>query len=134
MTNEILNRTFYTDEAWFHLSGYVNSQNFRIWSTDNPYQFIETPLHPEKIGVWAAISPRRNIGPIFFHETVKATLYKDQFLQTFLEDVHDDELQEGYFQQDGATAHTAGSTIDFLEEFYDTRLISRGLWPPGPPI
>lgn len=22
--------------AWFHLSGYVNSQNYRIWSTDNP--------------------------------------------------------------------------------------------------
>jgi hypothetical protein len=27
-----LDRTFYTDEAYFHLSGYVNSQNTRMWS------------------------------------------------------------------------------------------------------
>ncbi|KAJ4441236.1 hypothetical protein ANN_11087 [Periplaneta americana] len=74
MTNEILNLTFYTDEAWFHLSGYVNSQNFRIWSTNNPYEFIETPLHAEKIGVWAAMSRRKIIGPIFFDETVNATV------------------------------------------------------------
>jgi hypothetical protein len=28
--------------------------------------FIESFLHPEKVGVWAAISKRRIIGPIFF--------------------------------------------------------------------
>lgn len=63
---EILSKTFFTDEAWFHRTGYVNSQNFRTWSTENPHVFIETPLHPEKVGVWAAISQRRIIGPIFF--------------------------------------------------------------------
>ncbi|KAJ4432161.1 hypothetical protein ANN_20777 [Periplaneta americana] len=135
MTNEILNQTFYIDEAWFHLSGYVNSQNFRIWNANNPYEFIETPLHAEKIGVWAAMSRRRITGPIFFDETVNATVYREQLLQKFFEEVHDDELQKRYFQQDGATAHTAGSTINFLEEFYDTRLISTGLWPPrNPPL
>ena len=29
----ILDKTFFTDEAWFYLSEYVNSQNLRIWST-----------------------------------------------------------------------------------------------------
>lgn len=28
---------FFTDEAWFHLSGYVNSQNKRIWSYEDPH-------------------------------------------------------------------------------------------------
>ena len=28
---KVLDRIFYTDETWFHLSGYVNSQNTRIW-------------------------------------------------------------------------------------------------------
>jgi hypothetical protein len=27
--------TFYSDEAWFILSGYVNSPNNRYWSTEN---------------------------------------------------------------------------------------------------
>ena len=32
---DVLDVTFFTDEAWFHLSGYVNSQNSRLWSSDN---------------------------------------------------------------------------------------------------
>jgi transposase len=35
----ILDRTYFTDEAWFHLSGYINSQNTRIWGTENPNEF-----------------------------------------------------------------------------------------------
>ena len=27
----ILNNTFFTDEAWFHLSSYTNTQNWRTW-------------------------------------------------------------------------------------------------------
>lgn len=64
--DEVLEKTFFTDECWFHLSGYTNSQNMRMWSAENPHYFIEAPLHPQKIGVWAAISKRRIIGPIFF--------------------------------------------------------------------
>jgi hypothetical protein len=62
----ILEKTFFSDESWFHLSGYVNSQNMRMWSGENPHYYIEVPLHSQKIGVWAAISRRRLIGPIFF--------------------------------------------------------------------
>jgi hypothetical protein len=63
----ILEKTFFSDESWFHrLSGYVNSQNMRMWSDENPHYYIEVPLHSQKIGVWAAISRRRLIGPIFF--------------------------------------------------------------------
>jgi hypothetical protein len=29
---------FFTDETWFQLSGYVNSQNSYIWSATNPYE------------------------------------------------------------------------------------------------
>jgi hypothetical protein len=28
---------FVTDEAWFHLSGYVNSRNSWYWATENRY-------------------------------------------------------------------------------------------------
>ncbi|RZC35577.1 hypothetical protein BDFB_015143 [Asbolus verrucosus] len=65
MNDELLNLTFFSDEAWFHLSGYINSQNMRMWSTDNPHIFIESPLHAQKIGVWMAVSRRRIIGPFF---------------------------------------------------------------------
>ena len=43
-----------------------NSQNFRIWSIENPYVFEETPLHVVKVGVGLAVSRRQFIDPIFF--------------------------------------------------------------------
>jgi len=46
---EILNVTFFTDEAYFHLSGYINSQNSPAWCEHNPHAFYESPLHDEKI-------------------------------------------------------------------------------------
>lgn len=130
--NEILDLTFFTDEAWFHLSGYVNSQNYRTWGAQNPHIFVETVLHPQKVGVWIAISRRRIIGPIFFYDTINAERYQ-AMLGTFIDQLHDDEIQNGFFQQDNARPHVAHSTIAFLEEFYDDRIISANLWPPRSP-
>jgi hypothetical protein len=52
-----LNKIFFTDEAWFYNTGYMNSQNMRIWSADTA---------PEKLDVWIAISGRIPIGLITF--------------------------------------------------------------------
>jgi hypothetical protein len=54
-------------------------------------------------------------------------------LTPFLNQLHDDELVYGYFQQDGATGHTTRATIDFLAEFYDNRIISRNTPNNCPP-
>jgi hypothetical protein len=58
--------TFSTDEAWFHLREYINAQNNRYWSSINPKQTFEVPLHDQKTGVWSAITASRIVGPIFF--------------------------------------------------------------------
>ncbi|XKL65621.1 hypothetical protein PGB90_009041 [Kerria lacca] len=57
---------FFSDEAWVQLDGYINSQNYRMWSTKNPHLYRETGLHPQKIDIWCAISRNRIVGPIFF--------------------------------------------------------------------
>nr|XP_022910373.1 histone-lysine N-methyltransferase SETMAR-like [Onthophagus taurus] len=78
------------------------------------------------------MSRRRIIGPVFFHDTVNAERYQ-ALLQEFIEQLHPDELQQGFFQHDNATAHTARTTERFLQEFYDDRVIGRGCWPPRSP-
>ena len=61
----MLDRVYFSDEAWFHLDEYVNSQDSPIWSNENPHTFHERALHARKIGVWCAISRRRVIEPLF---------------------------------------------------------------------
>jgi hypothetical protein len=100
--DDVLDITFMSDETWFHLFGYIHSQNYRTWATKNPHNFVESNLHPQKIGVWVAMSRRRIIGPIFFNETITAERYRNQILEVFINQQHEDELQTGYFQQDGA--------------------------------
>ena len=76
----ILNDTFFTDEAWFHLSGYTNTQNLRTWTTKNPHATFEKLLHDQKIGVWCAISRSRTLG----QSSLTAPLTLIIILQTFL--------------------------------------------------
>ncbi|GFU52759.1 uncharacterized protein TNCV_1495741 [Trichonephila clavipes] len=47
VAHDFLKRILFSDEAHFWLNGYVNKQNCRIWSEDNPQVYVETPLHPE---------------------------------------------------------------------------------------
>ncbi|GFT16821.1 putative transposable element [Trichonephila clavipes] len=59
-------RILFSDEAHFWLNGYVNKQNCRIWSETNPQVYVETPLHPENLTVWCALSTGGIILPYFF--------------------------------------------------------------------
>jgi hypothetical protein len=70
---------FMSDEAWFHLSGHVNSQNTRYWSAEDPHNLHQLPLQDQKIGVRCAVSASRIIGPIFFDTTVKTDVYLQIF-------------------------------------------------------
>jgi hypothetical protein len=56
---------FFTDEASFHLNGYICSQKSRIWSAANPLALHENPLHLSKIGVWRAVSRKQTMGHSF---------------------------------------------------------------------
>lgn len=130
---EVLDITFYSDEAWFHLSGYVNSQNSRLWSAVNPFEIHEQPLHSLKVGVWIAMSRRRIIGSIFFDGTINSERYIDIILSNFVDQLTDYEKSHSTFQQDGATAHTYNRSLQWLRNIFGDRIISKNLWPPRSP-
>jgi hypothetical protein len=98
----ILDYTWFSDEAWFHLSGYVNSQNTRLWGSENPHALFQEPLHSQKLGVFCAVSQQRIIGPMFFDTTLTSQVYIELFRE-FVNQLDDQELTLGYYQQDGAT-------------------------------
>ncbi|GFX86830.1 transposable element Tc3 transposase [Trichonephila clavipes] len=132
-------RILFSDEAHFWLNGYVNKQNCRIWSEANPQVYVETPLHPEKLTVWCALWAGGIIGPYFFKNnkghnvTVNGDRYRAMITKFFIPELNNHDVQELWFQQDGATCHTARATIDLLKDTFGDRLISRFgpvNWPP----
>ncbi|GFW45502.1 uncharacterized protein TNCV_3244421 [Trichonephila clavipes] len=132
-------RILFSDEAHFWLNGYVNKQNCRIWSEANPQVYVETTLHPEKLTVWCALRAGGIIGPYFFKNyeghnvTVNGDRYRAMITNFFIPELNNHDVQELWFQQDGATCHTARATIDLLKDTFGDRLISRFgpvNWPP----
>lgn len=131
-----------SDEAHFHLSGCVNKQNFRYWSESNPKKLHERPLHSERVTVWCAVASFGVWGPYFFEEEDKAvSVTSDRYVQMLLQFLKPklkelDEEAEIWFQQDGATAHTAKKSMDVLREMFPSHVISlRGDvgWPARSP-
>jgi len=51
----------------------------------------------------------------------------------FVNQLMEDELTTGYYQQDGATCHTANTSMREIESFFTDRIISKNLWPPRSP-
>ncbi|GFV48168.1 uncharacterized protein TNCV_3554471 [Trichonephila clavipes] len=132
-------RILFSDEAHFWLNGYVNKQNCRIWSEANPQVYVETSLHPEKLTVWCALWAGGIIGPYFFKNdeghnvTVNGDWYRAMITNFSIPELNNHDVQELWFQQDGATCNTARATIDFLKDTFGDRLISRFgpvNWPP----
>ncbi|GFX14905.1 transposable element Tcb2 transposase [Trichonephila clavipes] len=124
-------RILFSDEAHFWLIGYVNKQNCRIWSEANPQVYVETPLHPEKLSVWCALWAGGIIGPYFVKNdeghnvTVNGDRYRAMITNFFIPELNNHDVQELWFQQDGATCHTARATIDLLKDTFGDRIISR---------
>jgi len=92
----------------------------------------EVRLHSEKFGVWCGISRRRIIGPIFFDANITTAAYMDIF-NTFVNQLDDEELSIGYFQQDGVTSYTSHASMAKIQSFFGNRVISKGLWLPHSP-
>lgn len=57
------------------LEGYMNIQNSRIWSAENPCALLGDPLHSSEIGVWSDIFWKLVVGLLFFEETITVKNY-----------------------------------------------------------
>ncbi|GFV69422.1 transposable element Tc3 transposase [Trichonephila clavipes] len=102
-------------------------------------RFLIKGVDQEKLTVWCALWAGGIIGPYFFKNdeghnvTVNADRYRAMITNFFIPELSNQDVQELWFQQDGATCHTARATIDLLKDTFGDRLISRFgpvNWPP----
>jgi hypothetical protein len=72
-----------------------------------------------------------NWPPFFsFVETINSERYCSQILLPFIVQLNEDEINNTFFQQGGATAHTTHRSMELLEEVFRECLLS---WPPRSP-
>ncbi|GFV66516.1 DUF4817 domain-containing protein [Trichonephila clavipes] len=92
-----------------------------------------------KLTVWCTLWAGGIIGPYFFKNdeghnvTVNGDRYRAMITNFFIPELNNHDVQELWFQQDGATYHTARATIYLLKETFGDSLISRFgpvNWPP----
>jgi len=95
-------------------------------------------MHPQKVTVWCALWSGGVIGPYFFENDAGATVtvngerYRNMINNFLLPELQNIDIRDKWFQQDGATCHTAGETVNLLHQTFPQRLISRNgdvNWP-----
>ena len=107
-----------TDEAQFCLDGTVNKQNARIWGTENPHATYEQEGQSPSITVWCGVWAKGIIGPFFITEKGRPTTVTGPRYHALIRDQVVPKIEEQgvpltklWFQQDGATPHTARSVL-----------------------
>ena len=142
--DDVINTLLMIDEAHFHLSGYVNKQNYHYWAPENPQELRQCPLHSERLIVWCGMASFGVLGPYFFEDNEGAAITATSeryvaMLRNFCEPelhCHGIDLSSVWFQQDGATIHTARASMSVLREMFPQHVISCGgdvPWPARSP-
>ena len=140
--NDWIQNVWFSDEAHFHLNGSVNRQNVRYWGSIRPHDVLEVPLHSPKCTAWCAMSAKGIIGPLWFVDdnertvTINKERYQNVIRMFHAELTRSADINSQWFQQDGATPHTANTSMQLLQQLFDDRVISkrsRFPWAPRSP-
>jgi hypothetical protein len=66
---------FLTDEAYFKLPGFVNSENNSYWSSETTRSLFYLPLYDQKVGVWYEIRTNHIIGRVLNDNLMKYFIF-----------------------------------------------------------
>jgi hypothetical protein len=99
----------------------------------------EKPLHAQRATVWCGFWAGGLIGPYFFENeagnavTVNGVRYCNMITEFLWPQLDGMDMEDMWFQQDGASCHIARETTELLRENFRGRVISRNgdqNWPP----
>lgn len=139
INHEFWRKIIFSDESWFTTGGWVNKHNTIFYAAENPKHINYAELHAQKVMVICFIGYNFRAGPFFFDRSLDADTHIDMLRTNFFNETVLRMFSEKrrIFQQDGAPAHTARKTRDFLNQMTDTAWIGRGssfiAWPPHSP-
>jgi inhibitor of nuclear factor kappa-B kinase subunit alpha len=140
ITTQKAKRVFFTDEKIFYINPPVNTQNNRVWSVgrkravDPQRLLIQRAKFSAHVMVSAGVSFAGKGRLHFVAEKTKidANYYVNSLLPNLVDDCENLLPDVFIFQQDGAPAHTARLTQDWLDVNCPD-FITKDEWPPNSP-
>ena len=112
----------------------LNRSTFVVWEMNRNVSQLDTWRTPSFIEDWCSVwdvQAAHNWIHLLPRSRHNSCTYGN--LQHLCNQLDDEELSIGYFQQDGATSHTSHASMAEIQSFFGNRVISKGLWPPRSP-
>lgn len=141
--NEVQNfplNCIWTDEAYISSSGIFNRYNSYTWAQQNPHPVLEQRNQGRYgFSVWAGVFRGRIIGPFIYDGILTSQRYLQilvEQIEPFIDNMPLIELNNVYFQHDGAPPHNAAIINNFLaDNFANNWIANQGpnRWPPRSP-
>jgi hypothetical protein len=73
----------WSDEATFHVGGFVNRHNCHYWAAPNPNMTVEKMQNLPKVTVWCGMNTTSIIGPYLLRDMMNSERYL-QMLQDYV--------------------------------------------------
>ena len=123
---DLFSKIVWSDEAVFHVGGFVNRHNSHYWVEKSPKKLLKKSQHRPRLTVWAAITCDTLIGPVILEDTMNAERYLNVLEDTLVPRLNViDRDQDMIFMQDGAPPHYATLVRTFLNNELPGRWLGR---------
>ena len=134
---ELCKKIVWTDEAIFHVGGFVNRHNCHYWAAEDPRIIAEKVHSRPKLTVWCGMTSSKVVGPVILRDTMNA----ERYLNMLRDQVYPilsswDNIDDLIFMQDGAAPHFALAVRDWLDSTFPGRWLGRRgphEWPARSP-
>ena len=73
---KLFENILWSDDAVFHISGFVNRHNCHYWAARDPGVTVEKMQNRPKVTVWCGMTAIRVIGPYLLRDTINAERYR----------------------------------------------------------
>ena len=114
---EVFDNILWSDEAVFHVGGFVNKHNCHYWAHDDPMIVAEKTQSKPKITVWCGMMSSRVIGPFVIHDTMNAERYLCMLRNQVWPAISTwENFDRMFFMQDGAPPHFARTVRSWFDE------------------
>ena len=141
-----IDRVWFTDEAQYYLNGAVNHHNNVYWGDERSEKIDERCLKGPKVTALCALNAKKGMLGLYWFEdsrertiTVNGERYKEvlnRINKNLNQLCTSNQKRLLWFQQDGATPHTAHATMAHLRALFGNRIwsvLAKLEWSPHSP-